>query len=147
MDNITLREASLDDCKLLYKWQIIPNIRQYFRNKEVPNFEEHSSWFKKRINSQGRQKGLLLIILLAGQECGYVRLDRLPDRSNTFDISVLVDPQFSGQSIGSRALQEVSKNYPHYKMIAEVSERNVASVRMLQKAGFLYDGKHFIYPG
>ena len=49
--DITVRAATMDDVDLVYAWQSHPRTRAYFKNPEVPVYEDHIAWMREKISS------------------------------------------------------------------------------------------------
>lgn len=140
-DELTLRLVTQEDCELIYSWQAIPGIRQYFKNPAVPSYTDHQSWFSRRLESSIP----FYMIQLDGEECGFVRLEKDGVHAE-YEISILVNPEFKGKSIGSRALRATLLKHPANTFIATIAVENVASVRCFEKTGFVRQGDLFYYP-
>jgi UDP-2,4-diacetamido-2,4,6-trideoxy-beta-L-altropyranose hydrolase len=121
--------------KDLYRLQCIPGIRQYFRNPEIPTWEEHQDWCQSLMSDQ-QQNGWLL--RAEGKAIAWLKLQSLK-AENTFEASLLVDPEWQGQGIGLRLLKFAQLNAKvfGFNLFAEVLPNNTVSLKLFRKAGFL----------
>lgn len=131
---INLKEATLDDCKTLYQWQINPDIRKYARNTNPITWEEHSTWYKKTLASD---KSLLFIIETKNTPVGMLRFDKVTKLSTPmWEVSILVDTDHQGKSIGLKALEKIPSIFNSETIYAKVKQENLSSQRLFVKAGF-----------
>ena len=130
---VTLREAGMEDCQMVFDWQQEPNIRKYCRNKKPPGWKEHGIWFQEKIQSKNSQ---LFIIMRSDQSAGMVRLDRLNEKQRTFEISILISPEFQKKGIAKKALIYLRELKPSIDLMAEVFPKNTASVKLFESVGY-----------
>ncbi len=141
-ENVTLRVAGENDCKLIFDWQVMPEIRQHARNPAPPSWEDHQHWFAKSLSNTGRK-----IFIVEGDKkpAGVVRLDKqdkeerkdiAPSAENIYEVSILIDPAMHGQGIGLAALALLRDYEPDAALIAEVLPENKASHILFDKAGY-----------
>ncbi len=128
---VILRPMLEEHCKLLFDWQQIPEVRKFARNKEPPKWEEHQGWFENTLHNVNRH---LYFIEYSGQPAGMLRLDE--NMQNTYEVSILVDPQYHGMGLASAALSLARQLLPNALFKAEVLEANEASHKLFQKAGY-----------
>lgn len=140
MNKVNLRDVSKKDRAILYDWQCIPGIRSHFNNVNLPSLSEHISWFEKRI----REEYPFYIISFNGIDCGFVRLES--SLNCDFDVSILVDPVFSGNAIGSTALERMILLNKGKSFEATIKEVNKGSIKCFERAGFRLVGEKFYYP-
>ena len=66
--------------------------------------------------------------------CGVLRLDR--QSTNSYLVSILVDPDHHGKGIGASALSIANNIFPDFSLHAVVLEDNIASKKIFEKAGY-----------
>jgi UDP-2,4-diacetamido-2,4,6-trideoxy-beta-L-altropyranose hydrolase len=130
---ITLREVCLDDCDFLFTLANNKNIRSMSFNTNLITYQEHINWFSNII----KNKQFFYIILDRDIQCGYVRF---AERNTEVTVSIALMPEFHGQGIGLKALQEackrISKNTYIQKIHALIKLENTASLLLFHKVGF-----------
>ena len=130
---VYLRTATEQDCKLVFTWQSNPDMRKFCRNPKVPSWQEHQSWFYRSIKDGERE---LFIVESGDNSVGVLRLDRLQEKSDIFEVSILIGPEWQGLGVGLEALRYLRKFRPEVDFIAEVLGANIASKRLFIAAGF-----------
>ncbi|MEH6822370.1 MAG: UDP-2,4-diacetamido-2,4,6-trideoxy-beta-L-altropyranose hydrolase [Motiliproteus sp.] len=127
-----LRDALLDDCELVYRWQKQPGVRRFARNPEVPVWREHQVWYAKKIQSEA---SVFKIIMSADTPVGVVRLDSCTSLQG-HEVSVYIATEHCGHGFASNALSLTRDLYPDIKIIATVLADNQASHALFRKSGY-----------
>jgi len=133
-NGITLRNATLGDREIIYKWQSEPSTRRYFRNPKIPSWQEHQAWFKEIITDSEKR---LFVIERKTEPVGVIRLDPLNQKEKLFEISIVIAPECRGKGIGVNALKYLRTIQPRLDFLAEVSEKNLISRNLFKSAGFI----------
>ena len=98
---------------------------------------EHETWFKNWI-SEYAAKGYFHIIELGNTAVGMVRLDLREE--HTYEISVLVDPNFQGRGIAESGIklvfQKILGSSDFLIVTAMIHVENSSSVNLFRKLGF-----------
>lgn len=133
---LTLRSATMDDCRMLWEWRNDPLVRSVsFSSDEIP-FESHSQWFSKRLEAEN------CLIQIAesvnGEAIGQVRFDLNNDGSTEISISVTGEHRSAGY--GSKLIRTATEwmlgSHRAKQVVAAIKEDNVASQRAFEKAGY-----------
>ena len=135
-NDVHLRLMNKLDMKILFNWQEHELTRQYARNKSIPSWQEHEAWFLKTISDASKQ---LYMIMYDQQEVGMVRLDRRDESSDiaqSYEVSILLDPDFYGQGIAADALCLIRKIEPKAEIWAEILPENKASRKLFGSLGY-----------
>ena len=132
---ITLRMATVDDCKTIYKWRNAEVTRMHFFDHGFIKWEDHCRWFEKTIRNPGR---VLLVGEFYDQEIGVLRYDNV---GKTAVVAVYLLPGIHGQGLGSQLLRVgsdwVKQNFSDVEKIrAEVLFSNSSSKKAFKKAGY-----------
>lgn len=132
---IVIRQATLEDCDAVYAWRNAEETRRYIFNAEEIPIETHRSWYTATLTRDDR---ILLIGEVDGAPVGVVRYDFHDDEAL---ISVYLVPGGQGQGVGTHLIrsgsQWVRKHRPGIRrVVAEVMQENVASMRAFEAAGF-----------
>lgn len=125
-----IRPATLEDAQLLFDWRNDPLTRAMFKNSGVVLWDTHINWLTQRLSRLDPH----LYIAEIGVPVGTFRLDG-------DEISYTVAPEARGKGIGSAMLLKVREMFGPRR--AEIFERNVASIRIAERAGMLL---HIIRP-
>lgn len=136
-ENLYLRALELADCDFLYHLQTIPGMRQYFLDSKIPSYEDHQQWFD---NYFAKEERLAYVIVYQGNDCGFVRLDLRPN-TLLYDISILLDPAFSGLGLGTLAVNLAIQESGAKTVYATVHEENTGSIKTFIRAGFIDKGE------
>ena len=132
---VTLRLAEMDDLRMVYDWQSLPETRRYARNPGVPSWEEHRSWFAGKLADH---RAIMNVIEVDREPAGMVRLDYIGDRQDTpiYELSIFLSPYYYGQRIASCALKLVSQMVPFCFLKAYVTPANEKSMTLFRRAGY-----------
>jgi UDP-2,4-diacetamido-2,4,6-trideoxy-beta-L-altropyranose hydrolase len=138
---VTLRPANLSDGDQILCWQTAPDARKYFRTPDVPTREQHMEWMSKKL---GDPNCLLNIVETTDTTCGILRLDRIPESENSYEVSILIGQDFQGSGIGRAALEQAKFLISGSALVAEVDPANTPSQGLFLAAGFTtQDGRNF----
>lgn len=135
-NNVTIRMADKEDCEQVYQWQTEDGARQYARNPEPPQYEEHVQWFHNKIRCPS---SYLFIVSTNGKPCGIARLDPKSDDKieSAYEVSILISQQSQGKGVAKAALDQLSKYAPNANLIAEVNAKNNASIQLFKNSGYV----------
>ena len=128
--SLQVRKVTMDDAKFIYAARYSKDAAQYYKSNIVPTFDSHCEWMLQALADENRE---LLIYELNGEPVAHVRLDE------GLHISIYVSPEFLGKGIGTAVLKS-SQEHKFSKLIAEVHDENLASIRMFENAGFVKFG-------
>lgn len=134
-DSIVLRPALWSDVGLMFLWQTEPGARRYSSNPEPPTREGHEAWLKGKLANPGC---IMKIVECGGEPAGVLRFDQRLDASLV--VSILISSAYQGQGVGLAALKAGILAVPGRTLWAIIDERNMASVKMFSKAGFIRQG-------
>lgn len=131
--SLHLRFMSIEDTDIIYKWQSHPGLRQYSRNSAIPSKEEHAHWMSSSLNNIARYH---YIIMQDQTPVGIIRLDKIEEGSNRYEISIMIAPNATKQGIASVAHKLLRKLHPDIEIVAEVHPENTASVALFKKMNY-----------
>lgn len=97
--------------------------------------ETHEAWFKKKLVSA---ETVIYIAMSGSDKIGAVRFDAAGEAVKT---SVMLNPAFFGQGLGSKVIaigteKYLRENRPAKPIVAEIKTDNAASIKAFAKAGF-----------
>jgi len=130
---ITFRPAEYSDAKLIYTWQSSDNMRIYFRNPQIPAWNEHKKWLKEKLL---QHQSILLIVLADCVPAGLLRLEPFDERYAQKEISILIAPEHQGKGIAGVSLSLAEAVFPGIGFFAEVLPDNLGSHQLFSKAGY-----------
>lgn len=140
-----LRCAALSDSEHVWRISCQPSVREYSINKgDIPWFE-HRIWFENAI----RNPELLFYVLeWNGNVVGQLRYKKIS--SNVAGVSISLSEEIRGHGIAARALKEGDvrcfASWPEVKRVeAEVSPRNVGSIKTFLRSGYIGSDEHREY--
>ena len=130
-EHVGFRSAATDDCRLVYEWQCIPDMRRFSRNCQTPSWDEHKTWFEKKLYDPRR---LLAIVEFEKTLGGLVRHDRRV--AGGFEVSTLVPPALQGRGGASQALRHLGAICPGPDLWAYIKPDNTASLALFERCGY-----------
>jgi len=131
--SVHLKRASMEDAEIMLSWQEHPSTRRYSRNPTPPTRSEHYSWLEKRLSDIDC---IFNIVYYAKSPAGVLRLDRIPDKENTYEISILISSDYRRLGLAKSALKLARTVFPNFEFHAEVLPGNRESHSLFIKAGF-----------
>jgi RimJ/RimL family protein N-acetyltransferase len=126
-----LRAAALDDALDVLAWRNDPLTRDMSRAQDPIDEAGHLAWFGQAIADPNRT---LLIGELGGEKIGMVRFDRAEET----EVSINMNPRFRGRGLGYELLMAALAQ-ARGSIVAEIREENLASQRLFERAGFVFD--------
>lgn len=135
-EKLFFRKANKKDAELLLRWRNDPIVRKFSFSQHKINLNEHRAWFKKILKNP--RCHLYIILNLANEEIGTVRFDEKDDQA---EINIVLAPEFRGRGYGNEVILLSSRSFlaahPEVsKIVAQVKEENIASVRAFLKSGY-----------
>lgn len=129
---VHLRDIGPNDCKTIFQWQQTPEVRRFARIPDLPSWQEHSSWFARRIESI---EGNFFMMEVDEEPVGFVRLDPSSDQQG-FEVSISVAPHFQGNGYALSALYALRERLPEDTFSAFVKSENERSLTLFKRAGY-----------
>ena len=86
---ISLNKINKEDCNIILDWRNDPISRLNSRNKNIISKQDHSKWFKSKLNSTS---DITLIAKVSHINVATVRYDKVNDK--VFEVSINVSPKF-----------------------------------------------------
>jgi RimJ/RimL family protein N-acetyltransferase len=129
-DKLSLREADVEDSKLLFNWANEINVRRNSINQEPIIWENHLKWFTKKLNDSETK---FLILTSEGNLLGQIRIDLIDCYWN---IDYSIDNEFRGKGLGKEIVRQLINKFKSYKFKATVKKTNKASINVFVNLGF-----------
>ena len=132
MDDIHLRDATINDKLLVFEWRNIATLVALSSQQKKVTLQEHQQWFKRKIVDLNCK---LLIIQLKNENIGLIRIE---SEQGECEITIYLIPGYEGQGFGhvalSQAIDNCTLNCKSY--LAKVQSKNIPSQKLFQKLGF-----------
>ncbi len=130
-----LREATSNDCKMIFEWANDPDTRSASFSSDTIPWEDHEKWFASKLEDE---KSLFFIGMNGNDEpVGQVRFDY---KSDTAMISVSVAPNMRGKKYSvpliSAGCLNIFGQTGCTQIDAFIKPENAASIAAFTKAGF-----------
>ena len=132
VSELTLRRASPDDGRLLYRWRTDPVTSAASHQSGPIDLSTHLAWLAAALADPQRE---IYIAEADGVAVGTVRVDREADAS---ELSWTVAPEARGRGVGSRTVALAAASIPG-AIRAEVKADNRASIRIAETAGMRFE--------
>jgi len=131
--NWDVKSATYNDAALYWDWANDKEVRKNAINKKPISWEEHLTWFNKKIKDKN---SLLYLIFCNDRPIGQVRFD---DEGDFSRIDYSISRQYRSRKLGKRlldlAIKEFRKN-SNQKILGEVLSSNIASAKTFESLGF-----------
>lgn len=133
---LSLREVTLEDAKLLFDWANDPDTRRHSFSSGAIEWREHRHWLQDKLHDPLCR---FYIVEHAGAPVGQVRFD-LKSVDAAAVISISLDPKRRGEGLGTAAIRagvaRLRQDTDVAVIHAFIKQTNAASLRVFQKAGF-----------
>jgi RimJ/RimL family protein N-acetyltransferase len=138
---VSLRLASAAETDVMFRWQADDRTRRYARTPRSPTGDEHRTWVLAYLGDPNR---VMCLVLHDQSPAGVLRLDRM-ENSESYEVSILVDPCKYGLGIATAALSLGRALFPGARLVAEVLPGNSASHSLFKRAGYRsLDANHYV---
>ena len=133
---VKYRNATIDDLDIYYKWANQPSVRMQSFNSELINFEDHVSWFKKKLNDTNC---MMLIFSIDEAKVGQVRFQEEDEEFSIINISISEEHRGMGYGVMilNIATEIYFSKYPKKLIKAYVKKENIASNTFFKNAKFI----------
>jgi RimJ/RimL family protein N-acetyltransferase len=131
---VRLRPAADGDAFMLWRWNVHPETRTYFRRPDPPGWTEFAARHAARLN------GLEPVVSwdvyeVGGAPVGVVTVKQQAD--GTYEVEALVAPEHRGKGHGTRMVAAATAKHWPQQLVAYVHAGNAASVKAFRRAGYL----------
>lgn len=139
--NISLKKATFSDIEFLWYLRNQPVVYKYFRRAKPVNWKEHIDWMVPIILNTSTR--IIFIIKNSGISIGQIRFDYKNFKEVEISISIL--KEFQGKGVATKALsiaiKRIKKQKEIKKIIAEINENNLPSIKLFKKMDFNFKEK------
>ena len=142
---IVIKELEESDVESFFKLMNEPKVMEFIPDRfESP--EGMSEIFKWLINNYGKKNFIRLTykIEYMGEFAGWISFGPLPSDETKKEIAYVIKPELWGKGIAGETEKMFIKQYIRKifngKIYAEVSKKNIGSIKVLEKNNFKKDG-------
>jgi RimJ/RimL family protein N-acetyltransferase len=122
--NITLSPISKSDIEFLYELLNERNSKSNISHKKIPTFNQHTKFIISKPYSKW------YIIYYNDKKAGSIYL------SKNNEIGIFLSKKFQGKNIGNFALNELMKQNPRKRFLANVNPKNKKSILFFKNNDF-----------
>lgn len=137
LTDVSLRPMEASDLPLFFLHQLDREaIRMAAFTSKDPG--DRDAFMKHWETNMAKKNGLMRTVLVSGKVAGYVLKYVDEERA---EVSYWLDREYWGRGIATEALRQLLAELTERPLYARVAEGNVASLRVLQKCGFVVTGR------
>lgn len=132
---VKYRNVQPEDLLLVFNWANEPEVRSNSYNPEFITLEEHTKWFKQKIEEE---TSLFFIAEIEGEPAGMVRFE-IGDENAV--ISIIIDKHFRGRKLASVFLTDCCNFYFEKNskpIFAWIKSDNEPSIHAFRRANFSF---------
>ena len=133
--NLDVRNASLEDSKLLFQWANDPTTRSQSYNSEPIQFQDHIKWYSSKM---AEPNCYIFIFEINGEPVGQIRYQLI---KNEYVLGYSVNNEHRGKGLGTSVLMRGSmalkkERGNDIKIVGHVKHENLASVYAFRNCGY-----------
>jgi RimJ/RimL family protein N-acetyltransferase len=140
-----LRNAKIDDAKLLYEWVNDPEVRSMSFSTKPIEWESHKAWFEQKIND--KKVKIFIAMKNDNEPVGQIRFEII-DNSYA-EVGIHVKNCYRNRGIGWKIIEMGTNHFFDISSVtsiyATIKITNERSKYAFLKAGFSEIGKKFVY--
>ncbi|MAZ38351.1 MAG: GNAT family N-acetyltransferase [Crocinitomicaceae bacterium] len=130
-----MKQASKQDCQLLYDWANNSEVRNNAFNSGVIKWEDHVNWFEHSIKDPNT---FIFLGQFNGEDYGQIRFNF---ENDTYLITYSIALEYRGQGLGSKLINDGLKMLKSIvqkpiRVKALVKTSNIASAKIFKRLGF-----------
>ena len=136
-----------EDIEIIYKNLHLDFVNKYFKNKKQQQkiHKNHNEWYKTHISSFDYS-----IYIFEDEENNFVAMTSYEILTDTAKVNIYLNKNYRNKKYSQEILSEsISKFLSENKNIkflqAYILEENIASKKLFENLGFIYDDKKEIY--
>jgi RimJ/RimL family protein N-acetyltransferase len=131
---VRLRPADRQDCKLLFDWVNLPEVRAASFSSDPITFSTHETWYERKLADSGCR--IFIALDDNGKEAGVIRFEREDDEAI---VSITVAPTHRGRGYASAMITAACRHagLPGIRrFVAEIKDGHEISERAFARAQF-----------
>lgn len=123
----------MSDAQQLFDWANDPDVRAMSINSNRINWEEHLTWFKKKLESPLCK---IFILEQSHTPVGQIRYEKL---DGVWVVDYSIGKNFRGSGLGRTILEQSIPLFKSEVIVAVVKKSNAASNKIFISLGFIMD--------
>ena len=143
LSKFKIRNMKEDDIEIIYKNLHFDFVNKYFKNRKQQQkiHKNHNEWYKTHISSFDYS-----IYIFEDEENNFVALTSYEILANVAKVNIYLNKDYRNKKYSQEILSEsINKFLIDYKNIkylqAYILEENIASKKIFENLGFMYDDK------
>lgn len=139
-----IRKASFNDIDDIYYWRNDSLSRSMSVDKTTVSIIEHKNWLKSSLINPNIK---LYIGIKEGKKVGLIRFD-FDKHNNKAEVSINLNPSMRGKRLSFDFLStsiSIYLNNKKVKLTATIKKKNLASLKIFEKCGFLKNNEDSIF--
>lgn len=137
-ERLTLRPLMMSDALALHAWLSDPEVMRYWSTLPHTDIRETEAWVQGSLDAMAKGEAQDFAVLLEDRIIGRVAF------WHGDEIGFLFDPKMQGKGFASEALRRIAaygfETLGFKKIRADVDPDNLASLRVLERVGFVRTG-------
>ena len=147
MSRFKIRNMREEDIEIIYKNLHLDFVNKYFKNKKQQQkiHKNHNEWYKTHISSFDYS-----IYIFEDEENNFVAMTSYEILTDTAKVNIYLNKEYRNKKYSQEILSEsinkfLSENKNINFLQAYILEENIASKKLFENLGFIYDDKKEIY--
>ena len=147
MSRFKIRNMREEDIEIIYKNLHLDFVNKYFKNKKQQQkiHKNHNEWYKTHISSFDYS-----IYIFEDEENNFVAITSYEILTDTAKVNIYLNKDYRNKKYSQEILSEsinkfLSENKNIKFLQAYILEENIASKKLFENLGFIYDDKKEIY--
>ena len=147
MSRFKIRNMREEDIEIIYKNLHLDFVNKYFKNKKQQQKinKNHNEWYKTHISSFDYS-----IYIFEDEENNFVAITSYEILTDTAKVNIYLNKDYRNKKYSQEILSEsinkfLSENKNIKFLQAYILEENIASKKLFENLGFIYDDKKEIY--
>lgn len=143
MSRFKIRNMREDDIEIIYKNLHLDFVNKYFKNKKQQQkiHKNHNEWYKTHISSFDYS-----IYVFEDDKNNFVAMTSYEILINTAKVNIYLNKDYRNKKYSQEILSEsinkfLSNNKNIKSLQAYILEENIASKKLFENLGFIYDNK------
>ncbi|WP_303982282.1 GNAT family N-acetyltransferase [Dongia mobilis] len=135
---LTLRQLAMSDAPVLHEWLSDPEVMRYWSTLPHTDIAQTEAWVQSSLDAMAKGEAQDFAVLFEGRVIGRIAFWQGDE------IGFLFDPRMQGKGFAGEALRAIAaygfETLGFTEIRADVDPGNAASLRLLERAGFVRTG-------